>query len=103
MTQLAPKVIRISSDLLNAAAPFCQVADKRATEHQIKGTFMKSKKTSFTSIDEYIATFPEVTQKIMKQLRETIKAAAPGVEEAISYNMPTFNLNGKYLVYFAGW
>ena len=64
---------------------------------------MKSKKASFTSIDEYIATFPEVTQKIMKQLRETIKAAAPGVEEAISYNMPTFNLNGKYLVYFAGW
>jgi len=64
---------------------------------------MKSKKTSFTSIDEYIATFPEVTQKIMKQLRETIKAAAPGVEETISYNMPTFNLNGKYLVYFAGW
>ena len=64
---------------------------------------MKRKKTSFTSIDKYIATFPEDVQKIMKQLRETIKAAAPGVEETISYNMPTFNLNGKYLVYFAGW
>lgn len=64
---------------------------------------MKSKKSSFASIDEYIATFPEEVQKIMKQLRETIKAAAPGVEEAISYNMPTFNLNGRYLVYFAGW
>ena len=64
---------------------------------------MKRKKTSFTSIDNYIATFPEDVQKIMQQLRETIKAAAPGVEEAISYNMPTFNLDGKYLVYFAGW
>ena len=64
---------------------------------------MKIKKAGFTSIDEYIATFPESVQKIMKQLRKTIKAAAPGVEEAISYNMPTFNLNGKYLVYFAGW
>ena len=64
---------------------------------------MKRKKTSFTSIDNYIATFPEDVQKIMQQLRETIKAAAPGVEEAISYNMPTFNLAGKYLVYFAGW
>ena len=64
---------------------------------------MKRKKTSFTSIDKYIATFPEDVQKIMKQLRETIKAAAPGVEETISYNMPTFNLDGKYLVYFAGW
>lgn len=64
---------------------------------------MKRKKTSFASIDKYIATFPEDVQKIMKQLRETIKAAAPGVEETISYNMPTFNLDGKYLVYFAGW
>ena len=39
----------------------------------------------------------------MNQLRETIKAAAPDAGEKISYNMPTFTLNGKYLVYFAGW
>ena len=64
---------------------------------------MKSKKAGFTSIDEYIATFPKDVQKIMNKLRAIIKAEAPGVEEAISYNMPTFNLNGKYLVYFAGW
>ena len=64
---------------------------------------MKSKKAGFTSIDEYIATFPEDVQKIMKQLRETIKAAAPKAEEKISYQMPTFTLNGTYLVYFAGW
>ena len=64
---------------------------------------MKSKKAGFTSIDEYIATFPEDVQKIMKQLRETIKAAAPQAEEKISYQMPTFTLNGTYLVYFAGW
>ena len=64
---------------------------------------MKNKKARFTSIDEYIATFPEDVQKIMKQLRESVKAAAPGAEEAISYNMPTFKLNGRYLVYFAGW
>jgi len=64
---------------------------------------MKSKKVSFNSIDEYIATFPKDVQKIMKQLRGTIKAAAPKAEEKISYQMPTFTLNGKYLVYFAGW
>ena len=64
---------------------------------------MKSKKVSFSSIDEYIATFPEDVQKIMKQLRGTIKAAAPDVEEKISYGIPTFTLNGKYLIYFAGW
>jgi len=64
---------------------------------------MKSAKVNFQSIDEYIATFPEDVQKIMQQLRTTIKAAAPEAEEKISYNMPTFMLNGKYLVYFAGW
>lgn len=64
---------------------------------------MKSKKAGFTSIDEYIGTFPEDVQKTMKQLRKTIKAAAPEAEEKISYQMPTFTLNGKYLVYFAGW
>jgi uncharacterized protein YdhG (YjbR/CyaY superfamily) len=64
---------------------------------------MKSKKVNFGSIDDYVATFPEDVQKIMKQLRRTIKAAAPQAEEKISYNMPTFTLNGTYLVYFAGW
>jgi len=64
---------------------------------------MKSKKVRFSSIDEYIATFPEVMQKILEELRATVKTAAPGAEEKISYNIPTFALNGKYLVYFAGW
>ena len=64
---------------------------------------MKGKKANFSSIDEYIATFPEDTQKIMQQLRKAIKTAAPKAEEKISYQMPTFTLNGRYLVYFAGW
>ena len=64
---------------------------------------MKSKKAVFNSIDDYIATFPENVQKIMQQLRKTIKTAAPKAEEKISYQMPTFTLNGRYLVYFAGW
>jgi len=64
---------------------------------------MKSSKVSFKSIDEYIATFPENVQKILEELRGTINAAAPEAEEKISYNIPTFTLNGKYLIYFAGW
>jgi len=62
-----------------------------------------SKKVAFKSIDEYIGTFPERVQKILEELRATIKAAAPDAEETISYNIPTFRLNGKYLIYFAGW
>ena len=68
-----------------------------------EGEVMKSKKVIFKSIDEYIATFPKDVQKIMGKLRGTIKAAAPEAGEKISYNMPTFTLNGTYLVYFAGW
>lgn len=64
---------------------------------------MKSKKVTFHSIDEYIGTFPENVQKIMEQLRATIKEAAPDAGEKISYNMPTFTLNDTYLAYFAGW
>ena len=64
---------------------------------------MKSKKAGFGSINEYIASFPKDVQKIMIQLRKTIKAAAPKAGEKISYNMPTFTLNDTYLVYFAGW
>ncbi|MGD0876659.1 MAG: DUF1801 domain-containing protein [Anaerolineales bacterium] len=54
------------------------------------------------SIDEYIALYPEETQKILKQIRGTIKAAAPDAEEKISYQMPAFAQKG-ILVYFAGW
>jgi uncharacterized protein YdhG (YjbR/CyaY superfamily) len=61
---------------------------------------MESKKAGFQSIDEYIATFPADAQKILQQLRKTIKAAAPDATEKISYQMPTFFLKGN-LVHFA--
>ncbi len=64
---------------------------------------MTAKKSGFASMDEYIATFPEDVQKILKKVRATIKAAAPKAEETISYEIPTFKINGKYLIYFAGW
>lgn len=64
---------------------------------------MKSKRTNVASIDEYIAGFPDDVQNILQELRSTIKAAAPEAQEKISYGMPTFTMNGKYLIYFAGW
>ena len=47
------------------------------------------------------ATFPEEIQKILEELRATIKASAPDSEEKISYQIPTFTLKGN-LVHFAG-
>ena len=60
-------------------------------------------KSKINSIDEYIETFPKEVQTILQQVRSTMRAAAPEAEEKISYGIPTFTLNGKYLIYFAGW
>lgn len=54
------------------------------------------------TIDAYIAEFPPEQQKIMQQVRQTIRAAAPEATEAMSYGMPTFKLAGN-LVHFAAW
>ncbi len=53
--------------------------------------------------DAYIASFPKETQRLLKQVREAIKQAAPKAEEMISYGMPAYKLNGRPLVYFAGY
>jgi len=60
-----------------------------------------SDKRPFKTIDEYIRTFPKDVQTILEKMRKTIREAAPGAVETISYQMPTFKLNGKGLVYFA--
>lgn len=60
---------------------------------------MDSKSTGFTSIDEYIATFPEGVKALLEKMRAIIKEAAPEAQEKISYQMPTFFLKGN-LVHF---
>jgi uncharacterized protein YdhG (YjbR/CyaY superfamily) len=55
------------------------------------------------NFNEYITGFPKETQQVLQQIRATIKKVVPKAEEAISYGIPTFNLNGKYLIYFAGY
>ncbi|MGE5740403.1 MAG: iron chaperone [Candidatus Aminicenantes bacterium RBG_16_66_30] len=61
---------------------------------------MKSRNDSIRSVDDYIAGLPERTKGLMVELRRSIRAAAPGAEEKISYQMPAFYLEGT-LVYFA--
>jgi uncharacterized protein YdhG (YjbR/CyaY superfamily) len=52
------------------------------------------------NIDEYIAGFPKDIQQRLEEIRLTIRKAAPEAEEAMSYAIPTFKLNGN-LVHFA--
>jgi uncharacterized protein YdhG (YjbR/CyaY superfamily) len=53
-------------------------------------------------VDEYISRFPPKAQKLLQQLRATIRKAAPDAEEVISYAMPGYKLHGL-LVCFAGY
>jgi uncharacterized protein YdhG (YjbR/CyaY superfamily) len=55
------------------------------------------------SVEEYIAGFPPDVQRTLEEVRGAIRAAVPGAEERISYGIPTFTIDGRYVVYFSGW
>jgi Uncharacterized conserved protein len=61
---------------------------------------MRTTRTKFDNIDNYIASFPEETQELLERLRLTIRKAAPEAQETINYGIPTFTLKGN-LVHFA--
>lgn len=54
------------------------------------------------TVEEYIASFSKEIQKFLKEMRATIRKAAPAAEESISYGMPAYKLEGP-LVYFGGY
>lgn len=61
---------------------------------------MTIRKSGSGTIDEYIAKSSSAVRPILKEIRRTIRTAAPGAEEIISYRMPAFRQHG-ILVYFA--
>jgi uncharacterized protein YdhG (YjbR/CyaY superfamily) len=56
-----------------------------------------------TSVEEYLAALPEEPRAALEELRKTIKAAAPQATETISYQMPTFRDQGRFLVSYAAY
>lgn len=62
---------------------------------------MATRMATAATVDEYIKQFPAATQTKLRQLRKTIKAAAPKAEEAVSYGIAGYKYLGV-LVYFAG-
>jgi uncharacterized protein YdhG (YjbR/CyaY superfamily) len=48
--------------------------------------------------DDYLAAVTEDKRGALQELRTAIKMAAPKAEECISYQVPAFRLNGKFLV-----
>jgi uncharacterized protein YdhG (YjbR/CyaY superfamily) len=63
---------------------------------------METNKSTPKDIDQYIARFSADVQEILEKVRLTIREAAPEAREKISYQMPTFTLEGN-LVHFAGY
>ena len=55
-----------------------------------------------TNVYEYIASFSKDIQSLLQEVRMTIRKAAPGALEMISYGIVAFKFHGKPLVYFAG-
>jgi uncharacterized protein YdhG (YjbR/CyaY superfamily) len=64
---------------------------------------MSTDRSAPTTVDAYIAAFPAEVQAILQQIRQVIHETLPGLGETISYAMPAFTLNGKYLVYIAAY
>jgi uncharacterized protein YdhG (YjbR/CyaY superfamily) len=60
-------------------------------------------KSDFKSVDDYIASQPEAVQVALKRVRSIFRKAVPEAEEAISYQIPTYKLDGGPIIYFAGW
>jgi uncharacterized protein YdhG (YjbR/CyaY superfamily) len=57
--------------------------------------------TAASTVSQYIASAPPPARRALKQLRSAIRNAAPGITERISYRIPTFELDGRYLLYIA--
>jgi uncharacterized protein YdhG (YjbR/CyaY superfamily) len=57
----------------------------------------------YTTVDEYLAAQPRQVRVLLAQVRAIIRNAVPGAVEAISYGMPAYKLEGRVLIYFAGW
>lgn len=59
--------------------------------------------TDFKSVDEYIAAQPDDVRGALDCVRSAIREALPAAEEIISYKIPAYKLNGRSMLWFAGW
>ena len=55
------------------------------------------------SVAAYIAAQPKAMQAGLKRVRAIIRAAVPDAEECMAYQMPTYKVQGRVVIHFAGW
>jgi uncharacterized protein YdhG (YjbR/CyaY superfamily) len=59
-------------------------------------------KTGYRSVDDYTAAQPAPARSKLERVRATIRKALPGATEGISYQIPVYKLEGRMVLYFAG-
>jgi uncharacterized protein YdhG (YjbR/CyaY superfamily) len=70
----------------------------------VRGQAAKTDATQINAkVRAYFASQPSNVRRTLKKLREAIRSVAPGATEQFSYGIPGFRLNGKPLVWYAGW
>ncbi|MEZ5925181.1 MAG: DUF1801 domain-containing protein [Hyphomicrobiaceae bacterium] len=55
------------------------------------------------TIDAYLAAQPDRVRVVLERLRTIIRSVLPDAEEAISYQIPVFKIDGRAVIYLAGW
>ena len=60
-------------------------------------------KAGATSVAAYIAAQPATAQKALRRVRAIIRKALPAADEVISYQIPAYKVDGRAVIYFAGW
>ncbi len=59
------------------------------------------KRTGAADVEAYLAAQPKAMRDALEHLRSVIKSAAPTATEVISYQIPTFKLQGSLVAYAA--
>ena len=60
-------------------------------------------KKKYASVAEYIATQAKGARGVLRQVRSVLRKALPKADEVISYQIPAYKVNGRVVIYFAGW
>lgn len=54
-------------------------------------------------VDAYLAALPADQREPLEGVRAAVRRLVPNAEDTISYAMPAFKLDGRFLVSYAGW